>query len=373
MHRHLTNADLGGGPKEVGFARALALALADTKQPTGMTASSQITASIPARDGTCGVLAVEFQGTFPIPNRDATGAGVRVRVLDRPRTSRAVVVFSDTYAHQFVAEQLGMPALAGQEFELECALSRIGDELDKRGWAMWAEGESGRVEIPCYSADFERWFNTPPAREADVIAYLSAKVYWAWRYDQPSAVIAAADLIRLRLPWNTIDRMAQLGDGLKWMRDPGSTFFVPEASALREYHDRITSDGSDQDSLAHQLSAPRYRGPYEHWAKVMNFMSAAGRDPANAAKEAICAVEGAARLVTGEHSATLGDLLKTLKGKHAINSAMVKSIEGLWGFTSNEPGVRHGAATSQTINYDQARYVVDSAEAALRFLLTLDS
>lgn len=284
---------------------------------------SQIAASIPARDGSSGVLAFEFDGTFPIPNRDAIGAGVRVRIVDCAKPARAVVVFSDAYTHEFVAGKLEMPALAKQDFELECALARIGDVLDERGWGMWPGDDAGRVEISCYSGDFEAWFNRTPAREEEVVEYLSAKVYWAWRYDQPSAVVSAADLIRLRLSWNSIDRMAQLGDGLRWRRDPGSYFFVPEPTALREYHRSKTADRNGDVSLTAQLSAPRYRGPYEHWMKALNFMSAESRDPANAAKEAICSVEGLTRLVTGDETATLGELLKTLKIKYGVNPAMV--------------------------------------------------
>jgi hypothetical protein len=51
---------------------------------------------------------------------------------------------------------------------------------------------------------------------------------------------------------------------------------------------------------------------------------------------------------------------------------MAKTLEGLWGFTSNSPGVRHGGATPATIDEGEARYVVDGSEAAIRFLLTLD-
>lgn len=265
-----------------------------------------------------------------------------------------------------------MPELTNSRFELECALTRIGDTLDERGWQPWEDEADSRVEITCLSYDFERWFERKPAREEEVIDYLAAKVYWAWRYDELSTIVSASDLIRLRLPWSTVDRMAQLGDGVKWKREPGSYFLIPESHAIREYHDEKRGKNKPDQSIAAMLSSPRYRGPREHWAKALNFMSADSRDLANGAKEAISAVEGLARLIIKDDTATLGECLKTLKQKNAIDPAMIKSMEGLWGFTSNAPGVRHGAAGDQSIQHSEAQYVIASAAAAIQLLLSLD-
>jgi hypothetical protein len=86
-------------------------------------------------------------------------------------------------------------------------------------------------------------------------------------------------------------------------------------------------------------------------------------------KEAICAVEGVARIVTGRPSQTLGDLIKELRSKGKLDGAIAKAFEGLWGFASSAPGVRHG---SGSIAEAEARLCVDMAKAAVTYLLTLD-
>jgi hypothetical protein len=328
--------------------------------------------SVPSRDGRCGLLAVEFDGPFGIPRRDAVGVGIRLRAVEHKRPIRAVVVFSDTYSHAYVAEKLGQPGLAHSNFEMECGLVRIGETLDERGWSLLEEVKQERLEIPCYSHDFERWFERQPASEEDAVEYLRAKVYWGWRYDQPTAAVAAADLIRLGLSWHTLDRMAQLGDGVYWKRDRGSNSFEAEPAALRAYHGRIVGRFVNEASLDALLAAPRYRGPQEHWQKAQAFMSAGARDFANAAKEAICAVEGTARLVMHDASATLGELLKRIKNEANVNRAIIRSIEGLWAYTSSEPGIRHGAASDHDVTFEDAQYVLGSAEAAIKFLLSID-
>lgn len=125
-------------------------------------------------------------------------------------------------------------------------------------------------------------------------------------------------------------------------------------------------------AIGELLSAPRYEGPAIHWEKADQFAAGERRDLANAAKEAICAVEGLARIITRAHSEMLGELIKELKKAHKVNPAMAKTLEGLWGFTSNSPGVRHGGATPATIGESEVHYVLDSSAAAIRFLLTLD-
>src|SRR5438876_8328144 len=69
---------------------------------------------------------------------------------------------------------------------------------------------------------------------------------------------------------------------------------------------------------------------------------------------------------------TLGDIIKLLKRRGDLDPAIGKTLEGLWGYTSNAPGVRHGGTVAPTITEREARWVVDMSQAALQFLLELD-
>jgi hypothetical protein len=79
-----------------------------------------------------------------------------------------------------------------------------------------------------------------------------------------------------------------------------------------------------------------------------------------------------ARLIVNDGSATLGAALKQFQTKGLIHGALVRCLGGLWGYASNEPGVRHGATTTPKVKPHEAGFVVDSCEAALKLLLEVD-
>jgi hypothetical protein len=121
------------------------------------------------------------------------------------------------------------------------------------------------------------------------------------------------------------------------------------------------------------LLSPRYGGPQASFAKALEFSSGPKQDLPNAAKEAICAVEGIGRIVTGLRTATLGEILKHLKSSGRLDPAIGRAFEALWGYANRSPGVRHGDVIAPTISASEARLVVDMSAAAIRYLLNLDT
>jgi len=126
-------------------------------------------------------------------------------------------------------------------------------------------------------------------------------------------------------------------------------------------------------SLEVLSGVPRYAGPYSHWQAAQEHLSAEDPDYAGAAREAVNAVEALCRILVGQPSATLGDCLKEIRRRGLMHAALAKSIEGLWGFASDEPGVRHGAATAPSVKAVEARYVVEASSACLVLLLSIDA
>src|SRR5665213_709831 len=318
--------------------------------------------TIVSRESDVGILINQVRGATNEFDRDSTAMHFSFRVLGRHAPARVAVLFSQSFISDLRPATIGIYGLAREEALFACALARVGDFIDEVGTAHLIETRD-RIEVQCLSYNIEAWRNRQPATEEQVVAYFAAKVDWAWRYDQASTTAVASDTIRLRVPWNTIQRMAQLGDGIYWRRDPESAVFVPEPSALRARRSGITHVNKGDQSILLLLRGLRYEGPRAQWEKALGFLHSDRPDPANAAKEAICAVEGLARIVVGRHTATLGDLIKDLRSRFGLNPAIVKSIEGIWGYTNNASGVRHGATSEVGITLDSARFVVDSAEA----------
>ncbi len=56
-----------------------------------------------------------------------------------------------------------------------------------------------------------------------------------------------------------------------------------------------------------------------------------------------------------------------------MNPALARSLEALWGFTSNSPGVRHSSPAPPSITSQEAADVLGAAMAAIPLLLALDT
>jgi hypothetical protein len=124
--------------------------------------------------------------------------------------------------------------------------------------------------------------------------------------------------------------------------------------------------------LTDRLSAERYRTVGEGWKKAHTLLAASPPDLANAVKEAVGAVEALARIVTAQPSATLGEAIKILRVSSRITPPLLRGLEELWGWTSEEPGVRH-AVLEGPMALGNATYCMSLAEAGLGLLLNADA
>ena len=89
-------------------------------------------------------------------------------------------------------------------------------------------------------------------------------------------------------------------------------------------------------------------------------------DYENSIKESISAVEAMCCIITGMTGAqaTLGNAMKKLKdnGVH-IHSAMEKAYASLYGYTSDENGIRHGGTDFTNAPSEDAKYMLVSCSA----------
>lgn len=111
--------------------------------------------------------------------------------------------------------------------------------------------------------------------------------------------------------------------------------------------------------------------PSTHIEKAQQFLSLRpDPDYANCIKESITAVEVTCMFVTGEPKATLGKALGLLQNAGiVIPQALVEGFKKLYGYTSDEGGIRHGGIEFTTAGYDEARYMLVSCSAFVNFLL----
>lgn len=120
------------------------------------------------------------------------------------------------------------------------------------------------------------------------------------------------------------------------------------------------------------LEEPKFKGPDEQFQKAVNFYNARPTpDLENCVKEAVGALEGVARIISGDKNATLGEIInKHLKGK--VSPALIKVFEGLWGYSSNAPGARHGKVGSHSVSKQETELTLNSCAAGTLFLARLE-
>ncbi|MDE5967102.1 MAG: hypothetical protein K2G89_09760 [Lachnospiraceae bacterium] len=95
-------------------------------------------------------------------------------------------------------------------------------------------------------------------------------------------------------------------------------------------------------------------------------------DYENSIKESISAVEAICCIITGLSgaNASLGKVIKKLKdnGVH-IHSAMEQAFSSLYGYTSDEDGIRHGGIDFKNAPAEDAKYMLVSCSAFVNYLI----
>jgi hypothetical protein len=123
------------------------------------------------------------------------------------------------------------------------------------------------------------------------------------------------------------------------------------------------------------LADARLATARKHFAKALRyFRDRVKPDLENAVKEAVCAVEAAAReLFPNAKAATLGDVVKWLTGAEAgkLPKAIGQTFTGLYGFRNGGDGVGHGGATGGVVTPSIAEYALASAASQIILLVDL--
>lgn len=95
-------------------------------------------------------------------------------------------------------------------------------------------------------------------------------------------------------------------------------------------------------------------------------------DYRNSIKESISAVESICILITNDKKATLGKALKSITNKGYIHPALIKGFDKIYGYTSDENGIRHCLHDSKgQINDEDARFMLVACSAFINYLIVI--
>lgn len=153
-----------------------------------------------------------------------------------------------------------------------------------------------------------------------------------------------------------------------------NTVLEQEKSAYRIISGKITPITNESEiQCIEQAADTRYDSVNHHIQKALSlYADIKSPDYENSIKESISAVEAMCCVITGitGKQATLGKTVKKLKesGVH-IHSAMEKAFDSLYGYTSDENGIRHGGIDFTNAPAEDAKYMLISCSAFINYLI----
>lgn len=149
-------------------------------------------------------------------------------------------------------------------------------------------------------------------------------------------------------------------------------FMERELSAYRFVSGRIVEISSKEeiDEIEEVLKADFLKPVKSHIESALNLLAdRESPDYRNSIKESISAVEAICRLITQEQKATLGDALKVIEEKIEIHDALKKAFNRLYGYTSDEQGIRHSLLDESDLSFEDAKFMLVACSAFINYLI----
>lgn len=133
----------------------------------------------------------------------------------------------------------------------------------------------------------------------------------------------------------------------------------------------ITNEIEIQELESASQYGARFSAVSEHIKTALHLYSKKpDPDYRNSIKESISAVEAAVRIISGNSKAELGDALKIMDASKPIHGAFKQALLKLYGYTSDEGGIRHSLLESTNIDESDARFMLVTCSAFVNYFIS---
>lgn len=228
-----------------------------------------------------------------------------------------------------------------------------------------------RDEIPASSdkvaQEIKTWFFKAQWYEAydfvEFIAHVGGNVYD--RYGVASLEMGENGCRPLGGPVDT-DSFKQECNAVLERNSSGYRFVGNEIAPITNEIEIAAVEESMDTTVEHALA-----GANEHLNSALDKLSDKRRpDYRNSVKESISAVESLCRILSGDRRTTLPEAIKALKDKGiAIHPALEQGIIKIYGYTSDDDGIRHSMTDNSACDLDEAKYMLVSCSAFVNYLI----
>lgn len=124
------------------------------------------------------------------------------------------------------------------------------------------------------------------------------------------------------------------------------------------------------DSAINAADSLHLEGVSVHLRAALRLMSLKPEpDYRNSIKESISAVESVVKRISGTDHGGLRVALDSLNRKSPIHSSMRQGFLQLYGYTSDQDGIRHAILEQPDIGFDEAKFMLVTCSAFVHFLM----
>jgi hypothetical protein len=119
-----------------------------------------------------------------------------------------------------------------------------------------------------------------------------------------------------------------------------------------------------------QLNEAQLVGAKKHIQTALELFSKRPTpDYRNSIKESISAVESVTKIIGTKDGDGISTALKVLGEKANLHGALKSAFEKLYGFASDDDGIRHAMIDDPSVGFDEAKYMIVSCSAFCSYLL----
>ncbi len=151
-------------------------------------------------------------------------------------------------------------------------------------------------------------------------------------------------------------------------------YLKTEMAAYRFVDGTLVEINSKEEILEIEYAlnnSDQFKSVREHLKQAISLYSDKQKpDFRNSIKESISAVESLAKNISGDDKAALGKALAIIEKKHKIPQSLKLAFNQLYGYTSNEGGIRHGLSDNDIdIDMEEARFMMVTCSAFINYLM----
>ena len=171
--------------------------------------------------------------------------------------------------------------------------------------------------------------------------------------------------------YDFLEWIAQSEWGTKEYINTINEALAAELSGYRIIDEKISDIVNDEEiaSIEEAINLSEPEGVGAHLSRSLEMYSdRKSPDYRNSIKESISAVESMARFITKDKKATLGDALKKIDKQGGLHKSLTEGFLKLYGYTSDEEGVRHAMESFPDLGADEAKYFIVACSAFVNYM-----